>query len=128
MYFKNSKLKYFCQSYWIQLKFNLVTHTQANGLPEVTYRAILEGLKRRVAGAQGTWVEKLPSILWASWTIPKTQMVESPYNLAFSTEVVLPPEVVFPTLRVEHFEEKASRFSLRENLDLIEELRPEAHL
>ncbi|RWW35216.1 hypothetical protein BHE74_00059877 [Ensete ventricosum] len=48
--------------------------------------------------------------------------------LAFGIEVILPPEVVFPTLWVEHFEPKASEEGLRENLDLVEELRAEAHL
>ncbi|RWV78807.1 hypothetical protein GW17_00060156, partial [Ensete ventricosum] len=36
--------------------------------------------------------------------------------------------VVFPTSRVEHFNPGASKTSLRENLDLVEELRAEAHL
>ncbi|RZR72125.1 hypothetical protein BHM03_00010435 [Ensete ventricosum] len=40
----------------------------------------------------------------------------------------LPPKVVFPTLRVKHFEEEALGLGLRENLDLIEELRAEVHL
>ncbi|RWW07159.1 hypothetical protein GW17_00029471 [Ensete ventricosum] len=53
---------------------------------------------------------------------------ESPYSLAFGTEVVLPPEVVFPTLRVKHFEPEASEVGLKENLDLVKELRAEAHL
>ncbi|RWV99083.1 hypothetical protein GW17_00038033, partial [Ensete ventricosum] len=36
--------------------------------------------------------------------------------------------VVFPTLRVEHFQEEASGLGLRENLDLIEEIRAKANL
>ncbi|RWV80934.1 hypothetical protein GW17_00057710, partial [Ensete ventricosum] len=97
-------------------------------LAKVTNRAILEGLKRRVAGAQGTWVEKLPSILRALRTTPKTLTRESPYSLAFGTEAILPPKVVFSTLWVEYFEPKALEVGLRENLDLIEELRVKAHL
>ncbi|RRT55966.1 hypothetical protein B296_00008874, partial [Ensete ventricosum] len=49
-------------------------------------------------------------------------------NAHRKTKAVLPPEVVFPTLQIEHFEQEASVLALRENLDLIEELRAEAHL
>ncbi|RZS10169.1 hypothetical protein BHM03_00041340, partial [Ensete ventricosum] len=118
----------FCQSYRIQLKFSSVAHPQANGLAEVTNRAILEGLKKRVYSATTSWVEDIPSILWASRTTPKTPTGESPYSLAFGTEVVLPPEVVFPTLRVQTQREEESDQQLRENLDLLEEKRADAHL
>ncbi|RRT44162.1 hypothetical protein B296_00054315 [Ensete ventricosum] len=55
-------------------------------------------------------------------------MGDSPYNLAFGTKTILPPKVVFPTLRIENFTPEASEASLRENLDLLEECRVEAHL
>ncbi|RRT32095.1 hypothetical protein B296_00058935 [Ensete ventricosum] len=58
---------------------------------------------------------------------PKTPIREFPYSLAFGIEVVLPPEVIFPTLRIEHFEQEASGLGLKENVDLIEELRAKAH-
>ncbi|RWW50881.1 hypothetical protein BHE74_00042823 [Ensete ventricosum] len=48
---------------------------------------------------------------------------ESHYSLTFGTEVVLLPEVVFPTLRVDHFSAKALEAGLRENLDLVNELK-----
>ncbi|RZS19471.1 hypothetical protein BHM03_00051867 [Ensete ventricosum] len=57
--------------------------------------------------------------------IPKR---ESPYSLAFGTEVVLLPKVVFLTLKVKRFTPEASKASLRENLDLAKELRAKAHL
>ncbi|RWW55014.1 hypothetical protein BHE74_00038391 [Ensete ventricosum] len=59
---------------------------------------------------------------------PKTSTGKSPYSLAFGTEAVLPPEVVFPTLRVQTHGEEASNQQLRENLDLLEEKRADAHL
>ncbi|RWW38899.1 hypothetical protein BHE74_00055821, partial [Ensete ventricosum] len=43
-------------------------------------------------------------------------------------EAVLPPEVVFPTLRVQTHGEEASNQQLCENLDLLEEKRADAHL
>ncbi|RWV79168.1 hypothetical protein GW17_00059748, partial [Ensete ventricosum] len=55
-------------------------------------------------------------------------MGESPYSLAFRTEAILSPQVVFPTLRIENFTPEASKSSLRENLNLLDEHRAEAHL
>ncbi|RZR91701.1 hypothetical protein BHM03_00019874 [Ensete ventricosum] len=94
----------------------------------VTNRSILEGLRRRVTGAQTAWVDELSIILWALRTTPKTPAEESRYSLAFGTEVVLPLEVVFPTLRIENFAPGASEADLKENLDMLEERRAEAHL
>ncbi|RZS04425.1 hypothetical protein BHM03_00034765 [Ensete ventricosum] len=118
----------FCQDYRIQLKFSLVAHPQANGLAEVINETILEGLRIIVAGALTTWVEKLPSVLWALCTTPKTLTEESPYSLAYGTEAVLPLEILFPTLRIEHFTPEVLEADLRGNLDLLEEHRAEAHL
>ncbi|RZS17009.1 hypothetical protein BHM03_00049098 [Ensete ventricosum] len=72
--------------------------------------------------------EVLPSILWASRMTPKTPTGESPYSLAFGTEAVLPPDVVFPTLRVQTQRQEESGQQLRENLDLLEEKRADTHL
>ncbi|RWW16202.1 hypothetical protein GW17_00019919 [Ensete ventricosum] len=53
---------------------------------------------------------------------------ESPYSLAFGTKVILPPEVVFPTLRVKNFTAEMLEAGLRENLDMLKERRAKAHL
>ncbi|RWW14422.1 hypothetical protein BHE74_00013252 [Ensete ventricosum] len=55
-------------------------------------------------------------------------MGESPFSLAFGTEAVLLPEVVFPTSQVENFEENTSEQGLQENLNLIEEQKVKAQL
>ncbi|RWW05462.1 hypothetical protein GW17_00031261 [Ensete ventricosum] len=59
---------------------------------------------------------------------PKASTGEFPFSLAFGTETILPPEVVFPTLRTKNFERGASEQGLQANLDLIEGHRAEAHL
>ncbi|RWW77202.1 hypothetical protein BHE74_00014664, partial [Ensete ventricosum] len=53
---------------------------------------------------------------------------ESPYSLAFDTKAVLPPNVIFPTLRIENFTPEALEAGLRKNLDMLEERRAKAHL
>ncbi|XP_064997182.1 uncharacterized protein LOC135632503 [Musa acuminata AAA Group] len=110
------------------LRFSSVAHPQTNGLAEVTNRSILDGLKRRVSVARSSWTNELPSVLWALRTTPKTAIGESPYNLTFGIEAVLPPEVAIATLRTEGYDERASDEGLRANLDMLKERRAEAHL
>lgn len=59
---------------------------------------------------------------------PKTALGESPFSLAYRTEAVLPPEMVFSTLRTKNFEEGTLEEGLRANFDLLEERRAAAHL
>ncbi|RWW25212.1 hypothetical protein BHE74_00027232 [Ensete ventricosum] len=42
--------------------------------------------------------------------------------------MILPPEVVYPTFRVEFYEESTLSDRLRDNLDLLEERRAATHL
>ena len=64
-HFNSTKFKAYYQSYGIQLKFSSVAHPQTNEQAKVMNQAILEGLKRRVTGAHGAWVDEFPSVLWA---------------------------------------------------------------
>lgn len=79
-------------------------------------------------GTQGTWVEELPSILWAYRTTPKATTGESPFSLSFGVEAVHPLEVVFPTPQVEIFDGATSKSGLHASLDLVEERRANVHL
>ncbi|GKV53644.1 hypothetical protein SLEP1_g60161, partial [Rubroshorea leprosula] len=53
---------------------------------------------------------------------------ETPYHLAFGTEAVIPVELGVPSFRVTHFDEARNGQLLRENLDLLAEVREEARL
>ncbi|GKV44466.1 hypothetical protein SLEP1_g51650 [Rubroshorea leprosula] len=53
---------------------------------------------------------------------------ETPYHLAFGTEAVIPVEIGVPSFRVTHFDEERNGQLLRENLDLLAEVREEARL
>ncbi|GKV51647.1 hypothetical protein SLEP1_g58282 [Rubroshorea leprosula] len=53
---------------------------------------------------------------------------ETPYHLAFGTKAVIPVEIGVPSFRVTHFDERRNGQLLRENLDLLAEVREEARL
>ncbi|XP_021603076.1 uncharacterized protein LOC110608172 [Manihot esculenta] len=120
--------KEFTMNMGIWHKFSSVAHPQTNGQTEVTNRAILQGLKKRLDGAKANWANELNSILWALRTTPKTSTKETPFALAFGTEAVVPIELQVPTLRVQFNDENANSDKLRSNLDALEEIREEAQV
>ncbi|XP_065017705.1 uncharacterized protein LOC135644166 [Musa acuminata AAA Group] len=126
--FAGRRFREFCAGHGIQLRFSSVAHPQTNGLAEVTNRSILDGLKRRVSTARSAWTDELPSVLWSLRTTPKAATGESPYNLMFGTEAVLPPEMTIATLRTRNYDEEVSNEGLRASLNVLEERRSEAHL
>ncbi|RRT31221.1 hypothetical protein B296_00056194 [Ensete ventricosum] len=52
----------------------------------------------------------------------------SPYSLPFGIDVVLAPEVIFITLRIENFTSETSEAGLKEKLDMLEERKAKAHI
>jgi len=77
----------------IKHQFTSVKHPQANGQAEVANKVILAGLKRRLQEAKGAWAEELPQLLWASRTTPHSTTNESPFQLAYEVEAMIPIEV-----------------------------------
>ncbi|XP_021598875.1 uncharacterized protein LOC110604893 [Manihot esculenta] len=120
--------KEFTRNMGIWHKFSSVAHPQTNGQTEVTNRAILQGLKKRLDGANKNWANKLNSILWAFQTTLRTLTKETPFALAFGTEAVVPVELQVPTHRVQFNSEDTNGDKLRSNLDALEEVREEAQL
>ncbi|XP_063938001.1 uncharacterized protein LOC135147894 [Daucus carota subsp. sativus] len=69
--FNNAEFRSYCEDYSIELRFTSVAHPQANGQAEVGNRIILDGLKKRVEKAQGSWADEILPILWAYRTTCK---------------------------------------------------------
>ncbi|KAL0298731.1 UNVERIFIED_CONTAM: hypothetical protein Sradi_6532900 [Sesamum radiatum] len=47
----------------------------------------------RLGDAKGNWVHELLGVLWAYCTTPRESMQETPFNLVYGTEAVLPTEI-----------------------------------
>ena len=73
--------------------------------------------------AKGLWVEELPSTLWAIRTTAHSKTRDTPFNLVFGTDAVIPVEIGINTLRVSHYDSQQNKANLRTNLDLLEEIR-----
>ena len=71
-------------------------------------------------------MEYLPEVLWAYKTTCKSATRETPFALAFGTEVVSPFEVGLESPRVKFTNTEHNEDTLRLNLDLLKEKREHA--
>ncbi|XP_077232071.1 uncharacterized protein LOC143866205 [Tasmannia lanceolata] len=118
----------FCSDLKIEQRFNSVAHPQANGQTEVTNRILLQGIKKRLDEKAGRRADELYHVLWAYRTTPRTPTGESPFNLSFRTEAVIPVDVGAPSPRVTNFNEQLNGDGLRANLNLLEEAREDSRI
>jgi transposase InsO family protein len=126
--FDSPEVREYCEMLHIRHHFTSVYHPQANGQVENANRTVLDGLKKRLEGAAGNWVDVLPSVLWAYRTTHRTATGETPFSLTYGTEAVVPVEIGEPSLRVEQYDDKTNDARLRTNLDLLDETREIAYI
>lgn len=87
---------------------------------------MLKSIKVRLEGAKGTWSEELPSVLWAYQTTARTLIGETPFNLTYGTEAIIPVKVGVTSIRREFFDENVNNDRLRMNLDCLDKVRNKA--
>ncbi|KAK8926277.1 hypothetical protein KSP39_PZI018153 [Platanthera zijinensis] len=119
----------FCTQLGIDLRFASVHHPRSNGQVEAANKVIVNLLKKKVENLKGSWVEQLPSVLWALRTTPNTATGETPFKLSHGCEAVLPVEFEVRSPRVAAAAEGSEAWrleneeGLRLSLDMVEELR-----
>ena len=82
---------------------------------------LLKIIKAWLDEAKGVWLEELPNVFWAYMTTTRTPTGETPFNLTYGTEIVIPIEVGITSLRQEAFHEGNNDNQLRVNLDCLDE-------
>ncbi|GAU22605.1 hypothetical protein TSUD_135050 [Trifolium subterraneum] len=127
--FTNKKFQEFLATIATTQHFTSVEHPQTNGQAEAANRVILRGLRRRMGASKGNWTEELHNVMWSYRTTPHSTTGETPFRLTYGTEAVIPVEIGEPSSRIEYPpEEDINDELLREELDLVEELRTGASL
>ncbi|GAU47395.1 hypothetical protein TSUD_372840 [Trifolium subterraneum] len=127
--FTNKKFQEFLATIGTTQHFTSVEHPQTNGQAEAANRVILRGLRRRMGASKGNWTEELHNVLWSYRTTPHSTTGETPFRLTYRTEAVIPVEMGEPSSRIEYpHEEDVNDELLREELDLVDELRTGASL
>ncbi|KAK3017710.1 hypothetical protein RJ639_003303 [Escallonia herrerae] len=121
--FDNPTFRTFCANLTIEQHFTSVAHPQTNGQTEVTNLTLFQGIKKKLDGAKGLWIDELPKILWAYNMTTRTSTGETPFNLSFGTEALVPVEVGLPSLQLITHDPVQNEEDLRANLDLLDEHR-----
>ncbi|XP_075102083.1 uncharacterized protein LOC142177429 [Nicotiana tabacum] len=103
-------------------------HPSANGQAESSNKVILNILKKKLEEAKGLLPERLPEVLWAYRTMPKTSTGEMPYSLVYGTDAVIPIEVGDPSLRYSNESGTGNDESRLQDLDEVEERRDMDHI
>ncbi|KAL0399747.1 UNVERIFIED_CONTAM: hypothetical protein Sradi_2318000 [Sesamum radiatum] len=126
--FQGKEFKRWCLELKIKQYFTSVGTPQSNGQTEVTNRTILQHLKARLDEAKGNWVDELPGVLWAYRTTARKSTGESPFNLIYGTEAIIPAEIGEETLRIQQYKPEANGIERRRDLDLLDEVRSNASI
>ncbi|GLT84992.1 hypothetical protein SLE2022_031950 [Rubroshorea leprosula] len=121
--FRAVALRSFCSDYGIELALTSVYTPQSNGQAESANKIVLRGLKTRVLAAHSNWVDELNKVLWSCRTTPSSATGETPFSLAYRAEAVIPVEIGLPSDRSDRHDGLNNEQLLRENLDLVEEVR-----
>ncbi|KAK3003000.1 hypothetical protein RJ639_017899 [Escallonia herrerae] len=92
-------------------------------MTEVINRTLLQGIKKKLDGVKGLWVDELPKILWAYNTTTRIPIGETPFSLSFGTKALIPVEIGLPSLRLTTYDPVQNAKALHANLDLLDERR-----
>ena len=87
---------------------------------------MLKIIKTRLKGAKGVWPDELLGVLWAYKTIVRTPTEETPFKLAYGSEVIIPTEVHMANHRMIKYQDKENEEQLCLNLNLIDKVRMDA--
>jgi len=71
-----------------------------NGQVKSANRMLLRGLRRRLKKAKGGWSEVVPRILWSYHTTPQSITRETPFNLVYGTNAMIPVETLEDSSRL----------------------------
>ncbi|XP_024006657.1 uncharacterized protein LOC112083337 [Eutrema salsugineum] len=120
----------FCAKWKIRLSFSTPRYPQGNGQAEATNKTIIDGLKKRLDIAKGTWADELDGVLWSHRTTPRRSTGQSPFFLAYGAEAMCPAELNVPSIRRTMLTQQpeANDNMMIDALDLVEEHRERALL
>ncbi|GJS84396.1 reverse transcriptase domain-containing protein [Tanacetum coccineum] len=124
--FRDDPFKDWCEKLCINQHFASVKHSQTNGLVERANRSLGEGIKARLEARNKNWMEELPHVLWAHYTMIQSSNGDTPFSLTYGTDAVIPAEIGMPTIRTVEVDLVQNNEALEINLDLLEERREEA--
>jgi len=85
-------------------------------------------LRNRLDNAKGRWLEELVEVLWAYKCTPQSATNESPFNLVYRADAMIPVEISEPSLRRELYDPIRNHQNMNTHLDLLPKLREKAQI
>jgi hypothetical protein len=117
----------FCENTCIEVKYISVAHPRANGRVESANGMIIEGLKRRLYDENNKkgekWIHELPHVIWGLRTQPSKAIGQTPFFLVYSSEAILPADIMWKSPRVEMYNEGEMDEARQLELHSIKEAR-----
>jgi len=89
---------------------------------------ILVELRKRLDSAKGRWPEELVEGLWAYRCTPQSSTNESPFNLVYGADAMIPVKIGEPSLRRELYDPTHNHQNMATHLDLLPELKEKAQI
>ncbi|GKD93788.1 reverse transcriptase domain-containing protein, partial [Tanacetum coccineum] len=124
--FRDNPFKDWCEKLNIKQRFAFVKHPKTNGQVERAKRSLGEGIKARLGEDNRNWVEEMPHVLWAHYTIIKTSNGDTPFSLTYGTEAVILVEIRMTSIRCAEVNHAENDEELLWNLDILVERREKA--
>jgi hypothetical protein len=88
---------------------------------------IVDALKNRLYKkndkAPGRWMKELSAVVWGLRTQPSWNTGVSPYFMVYGAKAVLTSDIVFGSLRVEHFDQSLADHARELEINCTEEKR-----
>ena len=98
--FTGDEMTYFAKDYGIQLIKSTPFYAQANGQTVASNKVLINILEQMLEDNPKYWHIILSETLWAYRTSKRHSTEVSPYSLTYGQDVVIPMEVVVPSLRI----------------------------
>nr|KYP53805.1 Retrotransposable element Tf2 [Cajanus cajan] len=119
--FASARVRDFCKEVSVE-------HPHSNSQAKSANKVILSGLKERVQDSGASWVEELPRVLWSYHTTVHSSTQDTPFNLEYGIDAMIPIKIAEPSVRTTAFSEEESDQGRRVDLDLIAETRERARI
>lgn len=124
----DKKLNDFVKWLGINYRVRLVEHPQTNRQAKVANKVILAELKKKLGLAKGKWAKELLEVLWGIYCTPQATTKETPFQLTYGTDALIPVEVGEPSFRQLYYNKAGNINALKGELDLIEKTKDQARI
>eukprot|EP00253_Pinus_taeda_P029494 PITA_29494 len=124
-YFSGNAMFDFTIKRGFKLKYSTNYYPQGNGLAKSTNKNLIKIIKRTIEQNHKNWHKSLIFALWADKITQKASIGSSPFKLVYGKEVVLPTNLILPSLALVQFIEESPSSSLQLRHDQILKLEEE---